>query len=507
MEEERLRFRRQFLLSREAIPELPHWPCRQLANELYVYAHPDLGVSYAKKGEIDLVLFGYIFDSVNQTKRDEEILDDIVSRTTGFEDFLEALRNYAGQYVFLYRDAQSRYLVHDPLGLREVYYCTSHNRIICGSQPNIIRAYASPPVKETKSAAIQDFYKKDMPLMRSGRFWVGDETYYDGVKHLLPNHYLDIDGLHATRYWPRRRLEALNLADVVQRSCSFLQGVLKAASSRYDLMMAVTAGTDSRTLLAASRDIKDRIYYFVNRVSHISDEHPDIFIPKALFEKIGLPFHVHSLDGTIDENFRRVFLANTFLASDLVLPAIFNIYYKHHSHRMNLLGVGEIGRAFFGREPHDLSGYYLARSLKYKNSSYAVQQCQNWLDALKRRKEQYGISTMVLLLWEQLLGNWGAVGNSESDIVFEEFDPFNSHYMYETLLGVKGLHLKQGRNDLFVEMIRYMWPELLDLPINPPVGMAGHIRQTLRRSGLYEPLKSLVYRIDSMRFRNCRRHP
>jgi hypothetical protein len=114
---------------------------------------------------------------------------------------------------------------------------------------------------------------------------------------------------------------------------------------------------------------------------------------------------------------------------------------------------------------------------------------------------------MVLLLWEQLLGNWGAVGNSESDIAIEEFDPFNSHYVYETLLGVRGMPVGQGRNDLFVEMIRQMWPELLALPINPPVGLAGHIKRALKKSPFYEPLKSLIYKIDYMRFRDSRRSP
>jgi len=77
--------------------------------------------------------------------------------------------------------------------------------------------------------------------------------------------------------------------------------------------------------------------------------------------------------------------------------------------------------------------------------------------------EECNVDIMKLLLWEALLGNWGAVGNSESDIAIEEFDPYNSHYIYEIMLSVDSV---QG--DLFEGTFKEMWPELLDYPFNPP---------------------------------------
>jgi hypothetical protein len=100
---------------------------------------------------------------------------------------------------------------------------------------------------------------------------------------------------------------------------------------------------------------------------------------------------------------------------------------------------------------------------------------------------------MSLLLWEQLLGNWGAVGNSESDIAIEEFDPYDSHYMYETLLGVDEVAIKGNRHLMFREMLRRMWPELLEFPINPPSTFKDRIRWSLKRVGAYDALKMLRY--------------
>ena len=65
-----------------------------------------------------------------------------------------------------------------------------------------------------------------------------------------------------------------------------------------------------------------------------------------------------------------------------------------------------------------LSGYYLARNLKYKHSRYATEQCEKWLRETKGVAEKV-LDIMKLFLWELLLANWGVVGNSESDIAIK----------------------------------------------------------------------------------------
>ena len=498
---ERLSYRRQFLLSREIIPALSDWNISSLRADLHLHAHPDLEVHLKERKEAKLALLGYIFDPEDHKKSNDAILSDIIAASNTFGAFLETIKRYTGQYVIIFLNDEISNVIHDPLGLREVYFCTSSNRVICGSQPNLLNEYSDPPLGITTDPAIRHFHDHELPQIRSGRFWIGDETYFRDIKHLLPNHYLDARSLRPQRYWPRERLAGVDLDESVRRCSSFLQGALRAAAHRQDLMMAVTSGTDSRTLLAASKDISPGIYYFINKHQGLEAGHPDISVPSSIFKRIGLPFHIHSLEGDIDPKFRETFLKNTFLSADLNLSAIYHVYYKEHSHRMNVLGVGEIGRTFFGPEPRQIDGFYLARSLKFKHSRYAVDQCQQWLDATLPAARQHGVNTMTLLLWEQLLGNWGVVGNSESDIAIEEFDPFNSHYLYENLLGVDKKYAKYGESTIFRELIRSMWPELLEFPINPPCKKADYVRLFLLKAGILSPLKKIAYRVDRLRFK------
>jgi hypothetical protein len=494
-----LLYRRQFLLARQPVPELDGWQ-RLSIGGLWLHSHPDLQVAEQTDGTRTLILLGYLFDAQAPEKQNRDILADIVRSTRSFNDAVLALKPYAGQYVLIYHDTSDFRLLPDALALREVYYCNGQNRVVAGSQPNFLAACSEPKIEITRDPEVAAFYQQHMPGVRERRLWAGDGTYYDSIKHLLPNHCLNLNTQVVTRYWPNTPLPKLSLDEVVDRACRFLQGMLRAATHRHSAMMAVTSGTDSRTLLAASRAVSDRIHYFINHRGQFHRRSADLVIPQRIFQRINLPFHVHQVPGRVDPDFRKTFLQNTFLASEKLLPTIYNVYYKKHGDKINLLGVGEIGRALWGLEPKELNAYYLAYSMHYKNSTYATRQCDAWLQEVRPVARDYGLDIMTLLLWEQLLGNWGSVGNSESDIAIEEFDPYNSHYMYETLLGVEA-SLKKNPQLVFREMLRRMWPELLEFPINPPDSFADWASLVLQRLRIYPALKKLRYQLNYSRYR------
>lgn len=381
-----------------------------------------------------------------------------------------------------------------------MYYCTEDNCVVCASQPGLLLEWSEPRLGTTQDPEVRDFYANHMKSVRNGCLWVGDGTYFGGIKHLLPNHCLDVTGLSVERYWPNRAWKTLDLEETVSRACGLLQGMLKGAAHRHPIMMAVTAGTDSRTLLAASRSLKDQVYYFINKERDLTRRSRDIRIPASIFDRIGVPFHIHDVGNDVDPEFRRVFSGNTFFASDRILPTIYNVYYKTHQQKLNVVGVGEIGRGYYGPEPKDVTAYYLAYSLRYKRSKYATRECERWLNEVSQVAQMHGINVMTLFLWEQLLGNWGAVGNSESDIAIEEFDPYDSHSMYETLLAIDEQSIRGDRHLVFQEMIRKMWPELLDYSFNPPDSCPDAMRHLLKAIRIYPVLRRLRFRWNRLRY-------
>jgi hypothetical protein len=443
-----------------------------------------------------LILLGDIFDPQRTKSSNSEVLAQILNISRSFEDIIVSIKPLTGRYALLYKDNSQLTIIHDAYGVREIYFCTQHNRVVCGSQPNLLDSFANPKLGIAQDPEIIQFYTNEMKNVRMGRLWVGDESYFQYVKHLMPNHYLDINSTRVHRYWPSKELVTLDLESAIQLSCNYLQGFMKAVTNRYKVMMAVTAGFDSRSLLAASREVKDLIYYFVNKEHHLTDKSADIWVPREMLKKLNVPFHIHDVNGPIDEDFKKIYLNNCFWARDRALPTIHNVYFKFHQDKVNLLGLGEIGRVYYGESPSIVDGYYLARSLKYKHSYYATKQCSRWLQETIKIASTFNIDIMKLFLWEGLIANWSAIGNAESDIAIEEFDPYSSHYIIEILLS-----FNRDQGDLFKGMYKRMWPELLEFPLNPPDSITDGVKQMLRDLQIYMPLQRCLYKLDQWRYR------
>ncbi|MFX0198501.1 MAG: hypothetical protein ACFFCW_20470 [Candidatus Hodarchaeota archaeon] len=491
---DRLIYRRQFLLARQTVPELNGWQRLQV-GQYYLHVHPDLMISVAHDSNKTLTLLGYLFDPESYQSSNQEILQRVLAATKDFSSLILALKPYPGRYVVFYQDHGSLYLVHDALALREVYYCQRENLVLCGSQPNLLVRFSQPKIQESSDPELLDFVRNHLPQIRNGRLWVGDGTPYEAVKHLLPNHYLDLTRMESHRYWPNTQLSRIELDEAVYKCAAFLQGAMKAAAHRHPLMMAVTAGEDSRALLAASKEISSSVYFFINKHDKLNDRSSDIRIPKEIFRRIGIPFNVHQYPKDIPEGFKRIFLENTFYAKDMLLPEIYHVYYNQHSNKLNILGVGEVGRTKFFDEPKKLNPYYLAYMLRHRRSPYAVRECESWLESAKSVACRYKLNIMTLFWWEALIGNWGSVGNSESDIAIEEFDPYASHFLYEMFLSVDPKYRTFRDNILFEELIRFMWPQLLDVPVNPPDSIRGWLTLAIHKLGIENLLRKLKYNL------------
>jgi len=496
---QKLQFRRQFILSIAPITQLAEWRCLHIC-QYYLHAHPDLEVNRIADQRKSIVLIGSIFDPDEPDKGNADILKDILDRTSSLKSLFSRIKRYAGNYALLYLHDNETVMLHDALALREIYYCSKENEIICGSQPNLLAKFAKPEIKPRNDPDFVEFYTKRLKNSKWNPIykWIGDETFYEGIKHLLPNHYLDINKREVRRYWPNEPIKYLELKEAVSQGCSFMQGSIRAVANRHSVMIAVTAGTDSRTLLAATRGIQDKIYYFINN-QDLGLGHPDISVPKSIFESIGIPFHVHDVPNNVDDEFRQIFLNNTFFASKRILPTIYNVYFKNHSEKVNILGIGEIGRSRFGKEPKKLDSYRIAYKMKYKEGRYVIRQGERILADLVPVCREYSLNVLTLLYWEHWLGNWGAIGNSESDIAIEEIDPYDSHKLYEIFLGVDDRFTNYYKPVIFREMICKMWPELMKWPINPPLNLREKAAKELKEIGIYQFLQEIKYQVNYIR--------
>ena len=227
----------------------------------------------------------------------------------------------------------------------------------------------------------------------------------------------------------------------------------------------------------------------------MNDRSPDIRLPKAMFSKLGLPFHVHEAPKVVDPEFKEIFLTIHFSPQNEYCPQ--SLIITDTTVTNSISSVSEkSGGLVMGKQPAVVSGYKMAYPLGYWDSSYAIRACEELLPEMLTAAGRSGVNMMTLLYWENTMGNWGTVGNSESDIAVEEFDPYDSHFLYETFLAVDDKYRTYSNNRLFREMIKRMWPELLQWPINPPAdNLRDRVVFSLKKIGVYPLLKQLKYQV------------
>ena len=113
-------------------------------------------------------------------------------------------------------------------------------------------------------------------------------TAHSGLHRLMPHFYLDLEEFTAHRFWPRKGDLALDLdvEDAARMSAEALGRFIGASVEQFGrLSQSVTAGYDSRILLACSRPNRDSIDYFT---IDPGSAHIDHGVPAALADTLGL---------------------------------------------------------------------------------------------------------------------------------------------------------------------------------------------------------------------------
>jgi len=461
---ERLRFRSQYLLVPKEIACPFNHVVKKLAGSYILYSHVDLLVTDYSNGFMQLVLLGDIFDYDDKHKTNQEILSDISDNNLSL--ILPKLARYTGRFVLICVEKNDIYLLHDATATRKVYYCKINDLVYCSSQPHLLAKVLG--LNPTSNPSKLEYYdsKRFIGLFNAS---IGTTTYYDEVQQLLPNHYFSVSGYNTIRFWPTEKRQDISVEECAEICAPMIRGYMENICSRYETMLPVTAGKDTRTLLAAAYNIKDKLYYYTNKEEHMSADYVDLQIPSKLLTKLGLEYHIlnpYKLE--IDEGFKKVYFENNPLASQFFLPIIYN-YYINFSDRVNLPGnIATSASWFFPNLKKNISSKTLVDIYRVNQFQYAWETYSDWLKGIQESVNQTGFLIMDLFYWEERLGNWGTQIQIDKDIAQNDINPFNSRMMVETILSVEPVYKRNmGTYPINSAIIKRLWPECLDLPINP----------------------------------------
>ena len=464
------RFCHQFILGSRFVDSLVGWQQVDVSDSLKLTLHPEVTVEQKSDGTKSITLIGYILDPQKPESSNADIINNLLKNFFAIEDLANQTAKYAGRWIIIAQvDGQSG-LFNDALGLRQIFYTTPDftNGFWAMSQPGILAWLYD--LKITPEAA--SFIDSHEFRSRTEYRWPGVATAFREIHHLLPNHYLDSNTGKKHRFWPNQQLQKMSFEEGINKATDILKGLMQAAHHRFELVIGMTAGIDSRVVLAASRDIIEDMEGITVRQGRMPEDHQDLRIASSLLGRLAIPHKIFKALPFMSAEFSMLFKQNVFMAHDHYGPDVEVIL--DHLSRSKVVATGSgaevtkgVYKSWCYPEEHEFTANDLAHLQWMDGSEFAVKYFRAWLDDLG---ELYDIKMLELFAWEQGHGNWLAGTQMEFDLAWKDiFTPFNCRELLECLMSINIDNRCGVSSDdrVFTSLIESMWPELLQEPVNP----------------------------------------
>lgn len=439
---------------------------RHAFGSLDILTGPHLSVVTARHDKTNVCVIGEIIAPDAPGLGNEAVGTRLAERGRSLTDLIDAAASMSGRFVVLYDGPDGRYAFNDACGFRQIFHGWAKDELILTSSPGLFfRLIGSPPelapgVRRLMSS--QDF-------QRSEHAWYGDRFFDERLGKVLPNHVLDLEIGSSQRSNRQIKSAASSTPELVRRAAAILRGTYEGLARRYDLVQAVTAGWDSRVLLAASLPWASSIRYFV--FDEPTGHSADAEVAGRLGHRLGLSLET-AMRPPLSESFLERFRAEFPFPREI--GTLRNVQWQYDQPvtgrmRVNVNGNGgEIGRCFFGAYGGPVSTHLLSTLSGYGTRYDVI------VDALKKWKlsawddaRRQNVSMLDLFYWEQRMGNWGALGAQEMDLAVEQVSPFDNHELLGVMLSVPAAVRNGPDYHLFRMICEVLAPEVLAEPINP----------------------------------------
>ncbi len=379
------------------------------------------------------------------------------------EAFYDAMDRLGGRHLILKGTPESLTVYNDASGARSVYwsesaqFAASHLALLNDVHPHVRRTDAQ---EQRASLAT----------------W--DDTRFQGIKPLLPNHELQLPQWCTERFFPRGPNHYAGWPDGDRREQFRAIWATQLRNLRVhhdDLVMSITGGADSRTALSLVLECADDIEFF----TYTSAENDESRWGRALAMDKTIVDQLKSVVRLKHQYFRATEQDSRVL--DELMPVVSRntphshgrwllpFYYQHFGDRqpIHLRANGfEIGRAHWGVRGDNntldaLKGVYWAETRTQSTGIPEEERRRRFEAGLvdwQWNGEMHGYHLLDLYYWEVRSGRWLAEVFNETDIAFDTLMPINVRALYEISLSYPPVARHDGH--LFSELINDTHPVL-----------------------------------------------
>ncbi len=171
-----------------------------------------------------------------------------------YEEFGErCVDKLRGMFAFAIYDLNNKklFIARDRLGIKPLYYCLYDNKFVFGSEIKSILQFVER--REIDYKALDAYFAM--------RFVFGERTLFNGIKRLMPGHYLEYDGkdLKIKKYWEFSINESNYDSKYYEESLMKLieESVRIRLMSEVPLGAYLSGGVDSSTIVGVMSKFMD----------------------------------------------------------------------------------------------------------------------------------------------------------------------------------------------------------------------------------------------------------
>ncbi len=270
-------FHGQFFVTDVSLNSKLSWKKHKI-GKYYVYAHENLHVIRILDTERKII--GCFIGLLIQVEGDPRIVTEDITLNysknklshTVIEDFVYS---FGGRFIAIvvFNDMHRIYL--DAMGSLGLVYSTEHT--VAASTTSLLNL-----VKKLAFDKRADSSKP--PKLSVNQYYPAGETSDKNIKRCIPNHYLDLKTFQSRRHYPNSSLERVNddrIPQKISTIADYIEASIMALVNDGHVYCTLTAGKESRSILACTRTAKDKIKYFTFNYGDLKSKH-DIVISRKL---------------------------------------------------------------------------------------------------------------------------------------------------------------------------------------------------------------------------------
>jgi hypothetical protein len=400
-------------------------------------------------------MLGYPISEAGMLLADGESLGVPAAALESTEALEAFVYSFGGRFAAVLLHDQPR-LYLDPCGSLSAVYC-AHQRLVA-STPSLIPHDGRTGDRVELARGIGIPYSNGMyPLGLTPRY---------GVERILPNHFLDLSTWETIRHWPKQPLTGLvsveeaviEIADIVKRQIA----AVVATAPTY---LPLTAGRDSRMLLACAKGVADQLELFTVELGD-APAVVDCKTSRRIAERFGLNHRTLPMERATEADLQEWMLRIGFSTGEFKGWQSATTYKRLPGGHALLAGnVGELARGYYWREGDTESTVITPERFldicKCPPHDVALARVRAWLDEVPAKD---ALQLLDMQYLEQRVGCWAGVWPyAECDLGFTMF-PLCHRRVIERMLTLPASYRRSGQ--LSRDIIALEWPELLKWRFN-----------------------------------------